>query len=62
MREAYQRKSLQGVDRKAADGAASFQTVAKIIDDLEKGGGSKQWCNNAKKRLKNPHEIKKKMP
>ena len=26
--------------------------MARIIDDLEKGGGNKQWCNDAKRRLR----------
>ena len=52
MREASQQKSLQGLDNIAADGAARFHTVVRIIDDLEKGGRNKQWCNNAKRRLR----------
>ena len=59
VREASQRKSLQGLDNIAADGAAGFQTVAKIIDDLEKGGGNKQWCNNAKRRLRDSKQYLK---
>ena len=38
VREASPRKSLQGLDNIAADGAAGFQT--RIIDDLEIGGGN----------------------
>ena len=37
VRESSQRKSLQGLDNTAAEGAAGFQTVSRIIDDLEKG-------------------------
>lgn len=59
MREASQRKSLQGLDNIAADGAAGFQTVARIIDDLEKGGGNKQWCNDAKRRLRDSKQYLK---
>ena len=35
---ASQHKSLKGLDNIAADGAAGFQTVARIIDNLEKEG------------------------
>ena len=57
--EASQRKSLQDLDNIAADGAAGFQTVARIIDDLEKGGGNKQWCNNVKRRLRDSKQYLK---
>ena len=56
VREASQRKSIQGLDNIAADDAAGFQTVAKIIDDLGKGAENKQWCNNAKRRLRDSKE------
>ena len=59
VRETSQWKSLQGLDNKAADGAAGFQTVAKIIDDLEKRGGNKQWCNNAIRRLRDSTQYLK---
>ena len=59
VQEASQRKSLEGLDNIAADGAAGFQTVAKIIDDLEKGGGNKQWCNDAKIRLRDSKQYLK---
>ena len=59
VREASQRKSLQGLDNIAADGAAGFQTVVRIIDDLEKGGGNKQWCNDAKRRLRDSKQYLK---
>lgn len=34
VREASQRKSLQGLDNTAADGSAAFHTVEMIIDSL----------------------------
>ena len=40
VRKASQRKSLQGLDNTAADGAAGFQT----IETLGKKGMEKQWC------------------
>ena len=44
VRAASQRKSLQGLDNTAADGAAGFQTLEMLIEALEKGGMKKQWC------------------
>ena len=52
VREASQRKSLQGLDNTATDGSAAFQTVERIVDDLEKGGLARQWCTEVKERLK----------
>jgi len=42
VREASQRKSLQGLDNTAADDSAAFQTVERIVDDLEKGRLARQ--------------------
>ena len=52
VKEASQRKSLQGLDNTAADGSATFQTVERIVDALEKGGLARQWCTEVKERLK----------
>ncbi|CAH3171677.1 unnamed protein product, partial [Porites lobata] len=41
VREASQRKSLQGLDNTAADGAAGFQTIETLVETLEKGGMEK---------------------
>ena len=43
VREASQRKSLQGLDNTAADGAAGFQTL-ETLETLGKGVMEKQWC------------------
>jgi len=51
-REASQRKSLQGLDNTAADGASGFQTLENIVEELEKVGVSSQWCSDAKRKLK----------
>ena len=45
VREASQRKSLQGLDNTAADGSAAFHTVEMIIDSLQKARLEKTWCN-----------------
>ena len=52
VRKAPQRKSLQGLDNTAVNGSAAFQTVERIVDDLEKGGLARQWCTEVKERLK----------
>ena len=44
VREASQRKSLQGLDNTAADGAAGFQTLETLVETLGKGGMEKHWC------------------
>ena len=43
VREASQRKSLQGLNNTAADGSAGFHTVEMLIDSLEKGGQTREW-------------------
>ena len=59
VREASQRKSLQGLDNTATDGSAAFQTVEGIVDDLEKEGLARQWCTEVKERLKDAkHYLK----
>ena len=42
VQEASQRKSLQGLDNTAADGAAAFQTLETLVETLERGGIEKQ--------------------
>jgi hypothetical protein len=44
VREALQRKSLQGFDDTAASGAEGFETLASIVDELERCGASHEWC------------------
>ena len=52
VRQASQRKSLQGLDNTAADGAAAFQTLETIIESLEKGGMDNGWCKKISRRLR----------
>ncbi|KAL9983008.1 hypothetical protein ACROYT_G005129 [Oculina patagonica] len=52
VRKASQRKSLQGLDNTAADGAAGFETLDKLLETLEKGGKEKQWCLEARQKLR----------
>ena len=43
VREASQRKSLQGLDNTASSGAEGFDTLNKIVDDLEQCGARHKW-------------------
>ena len=52
MREAAQRKSLQGLDNIATDGAAGFESLEKIVDELQSLGAEITWCKENKARLK----------
>ena len=59
VREASQRKSLQGLDNTAADGAAGFQTLETLIETFEKGGMEKQWCLDVRRKLRDAkHYLK----
>ena len=52
VRQASQKKLIQGLDNTAADGSAGFQKNEMIVDDLEKGGMNRQWCAEVKERLR----------
>ncbi|KAK3753674.1 hypothetical protein QZH41_003321 [Actinostola sp. cb2023] len=53
VREASQRKSLQGLDNTAADGTEGFHRLITIVDELESNfGADKIWCNDMRRRLK----------
>ena len=52
VREASQRKSLQGLDNIAASGADGFDALNKIVDDLEQSGSRPEWCETTRKELK----------
>ena len=41
VREASQRKSLQGLDNAASDGASAFDTIEAIVQELQKSGVNK---------------------
>ena len=44
IREASERKSLQGLDNTAAEGSTGFKTLQTIIQQLELFGVDKSWC------------------
>ena len=52
VREASQRKSLQGLDDTAASGAEGFETLANIVDELERCGASHEWCEELRNHLR----------
>ena len=52
VREASQRRSLRGLDNIATDGAAGFETLEKIIDELKSLGAESEWCVQGKTTLK----------
>ncbi len=51
VREASQRKSLQGLDNTAAEGMTAFQTLRSITNQLGEVGCSKTWSLDITKRL-----------
>ena len=64
VREASQRKSLQGLDNTAANGAEGFQTIETLVKTLEKGGMEEQLClhicrnlRGAKRYLKTDYRV-----
>ena len=52
VREASQRRSLQGLDNIATDGAAGFETLEKIVDELKSLGAESEWCVQSKTTFK----------
>lgn len=51
VREASERKSLQGLDNTAADGASAFESMKTIVRQLVNFGVEKSWSDNTEKRL-----------
>ena len=51
--EASQRKSLRGLDNIATDGAMGFDTIERIVNDLEQANVDSAWAEEARERLKN---------
>ena len=47
VREASQRRSLQGLDNIATDGAAAFETLEKVIDELNSLDAESKWCTQS---------------
>lgn len=52
VREASERKSLQGLDNTSADGAEGFHRITQVVEDLQQQFGvSKDWCFDTKNSL-----------
>lgn len=60
VREASQRKSLQGLDNIAARRPDGFDALTKIFDDLEQSGSRPEWCEPTRKELKEGNRYLKK--
>ena len=52
VREASERKSLQGLDNVAADGSAAFLGIEKLTGDLVVVGVSNAWASEVRERLR----------
>ena len=49
---AFQRKSFQGLDNAAADGAAGFPTFETLVETHGKAGMDKRWCLDVLRKLR----------
>ena len=52
VREASERKSLQGLDNTVTEGSKAFKTLQTIIQQLEVFGVDKSWCQETNTKLK----------
>ena len=52
VREASQRRSLQGLDNIATDGAVAFETLEKVIDELNSLDAESKWCTQSTTTLR----------
>ena len=52
VREASQRRSLQGLDNIATDGVAAFETLEKVIDELNSLDAESKWCTQSTTTLR----------
>ena len=59
VREASQRKALKGLNNVAAEGTAAFETLDKVVEELQKAGASPEWIVNIKERLNRGKNISK---
>ena len=51
VRGTSQRKALKGLDNVAAEGTAAFETLDKVVKELQKASTSPEWIVNIKERL-----------
>ena len=64
VREASQRKALKGLDNVAAEGTAAFETLERVLEELQKGGTNVEWSvkiketlNQGKRYLKTDYKV-----
>ena len=57
VREASQRKALKGLDTRAAEGMVAFETLDKVVEELQKASASPEWIVNIKERLNRGKNI-----
>ena len=50
VREAPQRKASKGLDNEAADRTAAFETLERMVKELQKAGASPEWGDNIKEK------------
>ena len=60
VREASQRKALKGLGNVAADGTAAFETLERVVEELQKTGASPEWGDNIKEKLNQAKRYLKK--
>ena len=53
VREATERKSLQGIDNIVAEGSNAFEKLRKIVIEMEDLGVTKSWVENTLRKLNN---------
>ena len=51
VREASQRKALRGLDNVAAEGTAAFETLERVLEELQKASANTEWSVKIKERL-----------
>ena len=59
VREASQRKPLQGLDDTAARGAEGFDILVNVVDELERCGASHEWCEGSRNHLRDSRRYLK---
>ena len=59
VREASQRRSLQGLDNTAIGGAEGFEAMHEIVKELEEGEATEKWCEEVRRTLKDAKRYMK---
>ena len=51
VREASQRKALKGLGNVAAEGTVAFETLERVLEELQKAGANAEWSVKIKEKL-----------